>query len=273
MTPFRQLIRQGQQGRDILAVKRAMVAMNVPQSGGMITSGKKRSYAGASFTQCVRNVQRMHKIHNDGIYGKQAHGIVAPHFDTYGNWLYRTAKIRQPPVPAVPTTAIGAAKRLLALHEAGKYRDDRGTELAQIQRTANGQGVWSPLGYYVHLDAQVLEALCWLIDQKGHRIGTFALCTDHGPDGPHGHGGGKAVDISSIDGLSVSSSEAKPKVMAVLNALHSAPAAQKPWQLISGGYANHRDADCSAKSIPGADGYYGSGTMLQHCNHIHLGYQ
>lgn len=272
MTPFRQIIRQGQSGSDVVAVKRAMQRMNVPGSGALNLSLRRRKFAGASFTKCVKTLQRGHKLHQDGIYGKKTHELVAPHFDAYGRLLYRRAKIRKPPTPSVPTTAAGAAKRLLELQKSGKYHDDRGTTIAQLVATAAGKSVWSPLGHNVAIDERTLEVLCWLIEVKGFKVGTFALCTDHGPDSPHGHAGGFAVDISSVDGISILSSASKPKVVALLKALHAAPTRVRPRQLISGGIANRRDADCSALCVPGADAYYGATTMMQHCNHIHVGF-
>jgi len=269
---FRQQIKQGQSGSDVTAVKRTMQRMNVPGSGALNLSLRRRKYAGASFTRCIRTVQRNHKLHQDGVYGKQTHALIAPHFGAYDRLLYRRAKIRQPAKPPVPTTAIGAAKRLLELQKTGKYHDDRGTTIAQLVKTSKGEPVWSPLGHYVHIDERVLELLVWLIDQKGFKIGTFALCTDHGPDSPKGHAGGFAVDISSIDGISILSSSSKPKLIAALQAMRAAPGALKPRQLISGGVANQRDADCSALCLPAADVYYGSATMLQHCNHAHVGF-
>jgi len=272
MTPFRQMIRQGQEGSDVFAVKRAMQRMNVPGSGALNLSLTRRKYAGASFTKCIRTVQRGAKAQQDGVYGKQTHELIAAHFDAYGNLLYRRAKIRQPDRPPAPQTAVAAAKRLLELQKGGKYRDDRGTTLSQLVATAAGKSVYSPLGHYVKIDERVLEALVWLIDQKGFRVGTFALCTDHGPDSAKGHAGGFAVDISSIDGISILSSSSKPKVIAMCNALRAAPGPLKPRQLITGGVANQRDADCSKLSIPAADLYYGAATMMQHCNHVHMGF-
>jgi peptidoglycan hydrolase-like protein with peptidoglycan-binding domain len=269
---FRQLIRQGQSGSDVVAVKRALQKMNVPGSGSLNLKLRRRKYAGASFTRCIRTVQRNHKVHQDGIYGKRTHELIAPHFDAYGRLLYRRAKMRKPQRPPVPTTAVGAAKRLLELAKTGKYHDDRGTTIKQLQATAAGRAVYSPLGHYVKIDERVLELLVWLIDQKGFKVGTFALCTDHGPDSPKGHAGGFAVDVSSIDGISILSSSSKPKVIALLNAMRAAPGALRPRQLISGGVANRRDGDCSALSLPAADAYYGPATMLQHCNHIHIGF-
>ena len=272
MTPFRQLIRQGQSGADVLAVKRAMVKMHVQGSGGMITSGRQRKYAGQSFITCVKRVQRNLKIRQDGIYGKQTHAEIAPHFGAYERWLYRSASMRQPPRPPAPSTGQDAAKRLVELASKGRFRDDRGTVLAQVKLAAAGKQVWSPLGRYVALDPDMLKALVFLIDVKGFNIGCYAICSDHGPDSARGHAGGHAVDISSIDGISILSSSVEPKLVAVLKALRGS-SEHKPWQLISGGYAHHRDPDCTAQSMPAADTYYGAATMLQHTDHAHLGYQ
>ncbi len=272
--PFRQPIREGQSGSDVKAVKRATIAMHIGGSGSMVTRGPHADYAGESFIKVIKRVQKNHSLHQDGVYGKATHEIVAPHFDPYGRQLYRRARIRKPKPPPIPPTAVAAAKELLELHKQGKYHDDRGTELIQIQETAAGHAVWSPLGGYVHLDERILQALVWLIRDKGFTLGTFAMCTDHPYDGPHGHAGGHAVDISSIDGISVTAplSRSKPKVLALLKALHAAPSHLKPWQLISGGCANVLVSECEALTIPSA-AFYGSTTMHEHTNHVHLGYE
>lgn len=275
MIPFRQPIREGVEGRDVLAVKLVMRALHVADAGALIVHGPHRKFAGHSFVRCLRTVQKNHSLHQDGIYGKATHEILAPHFTAYERWLYRTATIRQHEEPPVPSTAKEAAAKLLELHAAGKYRDDRGgSELAQIAATAAGKAVWSPLGYYVHLDERILQALVWLIEDKGFKIGTFAMCSDHGADSALGHSGGHCVDISSIDNISVTAglSNSKPKVLAVLKALHAAPAHIQPWQLISGGCANVLVPECENLCIPSA-AFFGGTTLLEHTNHIHLGYE
>jgi hypothetical protein len=60
-------------------------------------------------------------------------------------------------------------------------------------------------------------------------------------------------------------------VLGIDKALHSA-GPLKPRQLISGGVGNVRDSEISALSIPAADSFFGTPTMLDHCNHIHVGY-
>ncbi len=82
------------------------------------------------------------------------------------------------------------------------------------------------------------------------------------------------MDISSIDGVSVTAplTRSKPKVLALLKALHAAPSHLKPWQLISGGCANVLVSECEALTIPSA-AFYGSTTMHEHTNHVHLGYE
>ena len=268
-TPFRQLIRPGDEGRDVKAVKRAMVKMRIARTGAMRLNG----HAGDAFVACIRQVERSHGIKSDGIYGKQTHAIVAPHFDAYGSRLYRTAKIRKPPIP--PTPAGGAqanAKTLLELNKAGHYHADNPADLTQIELTAAGKPVWSAQGKYVHLDPRVLQLLVWLIEDKHFKIGTYALCTDHGNDGPNGHAGGKAVDISSVNGVAVSSPGGKALTLELAKLLHGGtPAALHPWQLICDGYGYQHDAAISACTIPNA-GFYGYTTMSEHRNHIHVGY-
>lgn len=264
MTKFRQLIRPGQSGRDVKAVKLAYRKMGVAGSGAMTLSKR----AGPAFVHVTKTVQKHHGLKVDGIYGKSTHAVVAPHFSKYSVWLYRTAKIRQPAPPPTPNLdAQAAAKKLLA---SGKWHADNPGDLRDMEATAAGKAVWSQGGYWVHVDKRPLDALLYIIEH-GHSVGTFAICSDHHNDGPHGHSGGLAVDISSIDGVSVASSHARDKTLAVAKILHDAPGTLHPWQLICDGYGYMHDNAISAETIPGA-GYYGYTTMSQHRNHIHVGY-
>jgi len=269
MIKFRQLIRPGQRGRDVKAVKRAMIKMGVKGAGSMGKTNK----AGPEFVKCLKNVQRNHGLHVDGIYGKKTHAVIAPHFDAYSKLLYRTAKIRKPPMPPMSSTdAKVYAQRLLGHHNTGKYIANNSGDLRDIQRTAQGLPVWSAEGRWIHIDYRPLKLLCYLIEVKGHKIGTYALCSDHFYDGPHGHAGGLAVDIDEIDGTNIASSSARAKTLELAKEIHNLSGDLHPWQEICGGYGYMRDSAISAESIPSADSFYGSTTMRQHTNHIHVGY-
>jgi hypothetical protein len=267
LVAYRQPIRPGDVGTDVLAVKRAVRKLGIPGSGGLVLS---RS-AGVSFVACIRTVQHQHSLAADGIYGPATHTLIAAAFDAYGALLYRTAAIRHPPPPPAPSTAVEAAQRLLALHTRGGYRADNPGDLRDIQAAAEGKPVWSQGGYWVHIDPRPLRTLCWLIEDKGFKLGTYALCSDHSNDGPHGHAGGLAADISSVNGVSVASADGRAGALAVAEALHQAPASYRPRQLICGGYGNHYDAQISALTIPSA-GFYGQTTMREHYGHVHAGF-
>lgn len=265
---FRQVIRPGANGSDVWAVKRALIKMHVKGSGSLAHTKN----AGESFVKCIKTVERNHDKKVDGIYGPQVHKIIAPYFDLYGRLLYRTAAIRKPPTPPVPVgNAQSLARRLLTYHAQGKYHADNPGDMNDIRSAADGKAVWSRGGYYTHIDPKVFEVLIWLIEE-GHKIGTFAICSDHSNDGPHGHAGGRAVDISSIDGVSVAAHNARNVTLQIARVLHNAPAALKPRQLICGGYGYIRDWEISDYCIPAADSFYGSETMREHCNHIHCGF-
>jgi hypothetical protein len=267
MIAFRQLILPGDVGSDVLAVKNTLRRLGIKGSGAMNMSNR----AGPAFVKGLRVAQRQLGVTADGKYGKNTHGVIAPHFDASDEALYQSADIRKhDPPPAPKGDAAANAKRLLKFHEQGKYRSDNPGDLVDIRATAAGHAVRSQNGQLVHVDERVMRVLLHLIDQ-GHTIGTFAICSDHHDDGPHGHAGGMAVDVSSIDGHSIASSSARNLVLAVDKALHKA-ADLTPRQLISGGVGNVRDAEISALSIPAADSFFGTPTMLDHCNHIHVGY-
>jgi hypothetical protein len=267
LVAYRQPIRPGDQGTDVLAVKRALRKLGVPGSGGLVLS---RS-AGVSFVACIRTVQRQHHLAADGIYGAATHKLVAAAFDAYGAMLYRTAAIRHPPPPPVPSTAVAAAQKLLALRAQGAYRADNPGDLRDIEAAAEGKPVWSQGGYWVHVSPAPLRTLCWLIEDRGFKLGTYAICSDHSNDGPHGHAGGLAVDISSVDGVSIAAGDGRTGALKVAQALHSAPASYRPRQLICGGYGNHYDPEISALTIPSA-AFYGQATMRDHYGHCHAGF-
>lgn len=269
MVKFRQLIRPGERGGDVKAVKHTLLRMHVPGSGAL----GKTDRAGAAFVHCIRHVQKTHGIHEDGIYGKTTHKIIAPHFNLHDRVLYRIAKLRhhKKPPPVVDMSAQAAAKKLIQFHNEGKFHDDSGRIMPQINATAEGRPVWSAMGRWVHIDARVMEALVELVE-KGYHIGCYAMCSDHSYDGPNGHAGGHAVDISSVNGTSVAAGNGYHETYNCAKHLHSnMPAKLHPWQLICGGYGNHRNNAISGFTIPGA-AFYGSATMAEHCNHIHLGY-
>lgn len=272
MLKFRQIIRPGQRGRDVKAVKLAYKRIGVQDSGKLNLSKR----AGPAFVHVTKAFQRNHDLKSDGVYGRKTHVKLRslkrngkPAFSWWARKLYRTSRIRHPHVPPVTDmTAAQAAKYLL---NSSKYHSDNYGDHLDLVRTSQGLPVWSQGGYWVHLDKRVLQALIFIIE-KGYSVGTFALCSDHHWDGPHGHAGGQAVDISSINGNLVASYRARADTLAVAKLLRSGmPATLKPWQEICDGYGYIHDPEISACTIPGAY-FYGYTTMSQHRNHIHLGY-
>jgi len=247
-------------GRDVKAVK---IALAHAGYGAKLVLKTRRF--GRTMFKRLKQFQAASHLTADGIYGPTTHKALTPQFTGYARWLYGSQKIP----PAVPVSAQAAAKLLLELHAQGKYRDDRGTELAQIQATALGQTVTNAAGEHIHIHAQVMQVLVWLIDVKGFTIGTFALCSDHGFDSENGHAGGRAVDVSSINGNTINAASVRQDLLSVLHALQSGP--WRPWQLISAGYAGHEDPACLALCIP-HEPFYGEPTLSQHTNHIHIGF-
>jgi hypothetical protein len=104
-------------------------------------------------------------------------------------------------VEAVQGTVQDIAKSILDYHKQGKYRDDNGQELPQIEAMANGQRIDTPscpqLGK-IQISAKTLGAIKLCLD-SGYLIGTFALASDHTHLGCGSrHSSGNAVDISSV---------------------------------------------------------------------------
>src|SRR5262249_7053187 len=149
--------------------------------------------AGPAFVSALKVAQRQHSLLVDGKYGKDSHGVIAPHFTAGDVTLYKRAAVRTPEQPPAPTgNAATAAERVLEAHARGKYQPKTG-DLADVEATAAGRAVRSQHGGFVHIDARVMRVLVQLIE-SGHTIGTSAICSDHSDDGPHGHAGGFAVD-------------------------------------------------------------------------------
>jgi peptidoglycan hydrolase-like protein with peptidoglycan-binding domain len=272
MLEFRQLIRPGQSGRDVKAVKLAYRRMGVQGAGAMQVNKR----AGPAFVHTTKAFQKNHGLKADGIYGRATHNKLVimrrdgkAAFSSWAAMLYRTAAIRQPKVPPAPDmTAAQAARYLL---NSPKYHSDNYGDHLDLVRTSQGLPVWSHAGRWVHIDKRVLQALVFMIE-KGFSIGTFALCSDHFYDGPHGHAGGHSVDISSINGTSVASVQSRAHVVALAKLIHSEmPATLRPWQEICDGYGYMHDSEISGYTVPGSY-FYGYVTMSQHRNHIHLGY-
>jgi len=163
------------------------------------------------------------------------------------------------------------AGQLISFHRQGKYSDDNGRQMAQLQKIVLGQKWTSQCGTVVEPDPRIFEVLIWLIN-LGYSIGTYAWCEDHHCNAGL-HPKGRAVDISSINGHSIGSDSASgPLVIAVDKLLnYNVPPGLKLTQLISGGFAGHSDFQCRSLTIPNT-GYYGEATMAQHLNHIHVGF-
>lgn len=265
MIDFKQLILQGDVGSDVLAVKHTLRRMAIKGNEDI----RMNNTAGPVFVATLRNAQAQGGITVDGKYGKNTHALIAPHFTPADGALYQRAAIRHPAPPPPSGDAAANARRLLEFKAQGKYHADSPGDLSDIQATAGGRAVRSRSGQMVHIDARVMQILVHLID-LGHTIGTFAICSDHHDDGPHGHAGGRAVDVSTIDGHPVSLSSARAVVIQVDKQLHNA-GGLVPRQLITGGVGNMIDQTIEGFTIPNP-AFFGAETMKEHTNHIHIGY-
>jgi len=180
------------------------------------------------------------------------------------------------PTPQYDQKRAELAKQLLALN--GHGWTDYNTGVEQMRITAQGGMVDGAIGP-VYLDPKVIAVVLWLIQSRQFNIGTFAWCSDHSNDGRSGHAGGHAVDIAAINGVSINTNTLQCYTLTytVATMLHNLKGQLAPRQLITGGYGGHRDQTLTALSITdprgeNPDSYYGSGTMGEHCNHIHVGY-
>lgn len=256
---FKRTLHAGMRGRDVRAIKISL--RNAGYGSKLVV---KTGYFGTALNRQLKRFQKASHLPVDGIYGPTTHAALTPDFTPYARWLYERQN-----VDVVPGTAQAAAKRLLELHAQGKYRDDRGTELAQIQATAEGKTVTNAAGEQIHIQAKVMQVLVYLIDVKGFTIGTYALCSDHHFDSENGHAGGRSVDVSSINGNTINGTAVRSDLLRLLGDLQAGQL--RPWQLISGGYAGHEDSACLKLCIP-QEPFYGETTLAQHTDHVHIGF-
>lgn len=265
MIAFRQLILPGDVGSDVLAVKHTLRRMDVVGSDAMTMTKQ----AGGAFVATVKRAQADAGLQIDGKYGRDTHDVIAPHFTPDDEVLYASAAIRHAQPAPVSRDAAANAQKLLRFQAQGKYHADNPGDLNDIEATAAGRRVRSQSGQLVRIDPRVMQVLVHLIG-KGHTIGTFAICSDHHDDGPHGHAGGRAVDISTIDGHSIASSSARAAVIQLDTELHNA-GALVPRQLITAGVGNVLDQTIESFTLP-KPGSYDLQTLKEHTNHVHVGY-
>jgi len=175
------------------------------------------------------------------------------------------------------------AKKLLDYKKTGQYNCDNPGDCTDLQKMVNGTSLSGSDGCQADkLDPRVLQLLLYLIENGKFKIGTYALCGDHSFDSAKGHSGGFAVDISSINGVSVvtDSTAAKTNTLTVDKFLNnSLPSALQLNQQISYGYGNHYDADLAATQQYNGQLCNGSCVSIytptveaEHENHIHAGY-
>lgn len=107
------------------------------------------------------------------------------------------------PAPVDPKgggTEVGSvrqvAARILEYHKNGRYRDDNGSQLSQLEKMAAGKKLLNQCGSKVYMDPRVLSFLLWLLDNS-IMVGTFAFVEDHYCNQGQ-HPLGQAVDISSL---------------------------------------------------------------------------
>lgn len=143
MTPYRQPIKPGMIGRDVLAVKRALQRMGVKGASSLVLN----QAAGISFVTCLKTVQRAHGITPTGLYGPKTHAVVAPHFDLYGAWLYRTATLRHPKLITLAQAARLRARGIRNPYYAARAAHEAGIPLSLAcalltQETGGGANEW-----------------------------------------------------------------------------------------------------------------------------------
>jgi hypothetical protein len=172
---------------------------------------------------------------------------------------------------AVTGEASDLAKQLIRLHAQGKYKDDNGQQMSQIQKIADGQKLRNAGGQMVAEDSRVLGAIIAIIN-AGYTVGTFAINEDHTHLGTASqHAQGMAIDIDSLGDetghypLNTYTIKATNLCKAVMNLLHELT----PWDIICNGVGR---VDASVQALQYDNGHpRGGGWETDHTNHIHFG--
>jgi hypothetical protein len=180
-------------------------------------------------------------------------------------------------IPPLASGRVAMAKRILEFYRLGRYFDDNGHQISQIQRTADGlmlrPGVLAggQCAPDVYLSENTLGAILILLE-NGFLVGTFALAEDHYCGTQHAQG--RAVDISSLGILatgryvlntySAAATEVAKQGMKML-----APPNYQVWDLICNGVGRY---DSSVQALQYDNGRPRGGIWEgDHTNHIHWG--
>jgi hypothetical protein len=184
--------------------------------------------------------------------------------------------------PVEEGTNAELAKKILDYRSSGQYSCDNPGDCADLQKIVNGQSLSGSSGCQAQtLDTKVLQLMLYIIENGKFKLGTYALCGDHSNDGPNGHSGGKAVDISTINGaaLNQDTAQAGAEGLKMDQFLNNLPAGLALNQQISYGYGGHYSQPMAALQQYNGQlcnsscvSIYGSTTESEHTNHIHAGY-
>ena len=254
MIAYKQAILPGDSGSDVEAVKNTLRRLGIKGSGAMNMSDR----AGPAFVTALKVAQRRFEVPVDGEV-RQGHArvSVAPHFDSADEALYQKARAPQAAASAGPVRRRGgrgeAAARAAGAGEVPRRQPRRSV---RHQAAAAGHAVHSPSGQMVHIDARVLQVIIHLIG-LGHTIGTYAICSDHHDDGPHGTPGAGPSTSRPSTGTPSRRASSRAQVLAIDKALHHA-GPLKPRQLITGGCGNVRDAADLGALHSGRGLFYGA---------------
>ena len=195
--------------------------------------------------------------------------------------------ITAPPAPGVSVVVGGTgvvptgpciemAKDVAAASHNGKLKMWNSGGQQDVDNAAKGL----PCADGTSIDCNVWKVMLYLMENGFGPISSYALHSDHGPDGLGGHDTGFALDLNSTKGHDFGSDDPNgANILATAKFLRDAPPEVRPHGMIITGW-NGTFHDEAAKLCIPEGSYYGNGptgfnwsvSPESHANHIHICY-
>jgi len=148
LVPYTRTLKRGKQGKDVLAVQRALAKAKYRRWGNFT------SRYGAFTVRNVKKFQRDHNLKADGVYGPATHKKLAPYFDRYGAalMLKRLAKQRQAGVSQKGIPAAVAAALILYNNRYHCHYTQGSARMTIVRNKIRDLAAWFRRGNHLYED-------------------------------------------------------------------------------------------------------------------------